>query len=358
MSSPISIQALSLLKAIITERSLSRAEENLCISRSTANRMMHGLRTHFGDPLYMRTREGLSPTHAALTLLPYIQRLERSYHQIVSIKPFDPATSTSEVTVGLLGDDSDCLVSELIDLVRLNAPHVTLKFIHISEDRFEMLREGRLDFVISSLPGSIGKPFHTLPLASSRFVLVCSPEHRAEMGEIIAGLALETPVSMADAGEVRQESVASGLSAMPQGFEFTAIHDAARPLILTDTIERSVAVLRADTSLSGSLVSKRVTDTLKLVENGIVVSTPDRSFYWAAQTPQTFRTRALRAAYSNAAFEDFIGTDDASLVERAGGRVRCIEQASPNLKVTFPEDLAFAETVMRTRGEEGAVVCG
>ena len=177
MSSPISIQALSLLKAIITERSLSRAEENLCISRSTANRMMHGLRKHFGDPLYMRTREGLSPTRAALTLLPYIQRLERSYHQIVSIKPFDPATSMSEVTVGLLGDDSDCLVSELIDLVRLNAPHVTLKFIHISEDRFEMLREGRLDFVISSLPGSIGKPFHTLPLASSRFVLVCSPEH-------------------------------------------------------------------------------------------------------------------------------------------------------------------------------------
>lgn len=190
----------------------------------------------------------------------------------------------------------------------------------------------------------------------AHIVVVCAPDRRDEIAEIIAGLSLATPVSFADAGEVRQESVSSGLAAMPKGYAFCAIHDAARPLIETDTIERSVAVLRADPSLSGSLVSKRVTDTLKLVEDGMVVSTPDRSFYWAAQTPQTFRIKPLLDAYANAAFEDFIGTDDASLVERAGGLVRCVEQASPNLKVTFPEDLAMAEAVMRGRAGSGEVL--
>lgn len=186
-------------------------------------------------------------------------------------------------------------------------------------------------------------------------VVVCADERRAEMDEILESLALSTPVLFASSGEVRQESVSSGLEAIPAGFAYCAVHDAARPLIETDTIERSVAVLRADPSLSGSLVSKRVTDTLKLVEDGLVVSTPDRSFYWAAQTPQTFPVGVLRRAYANARFEDFIGTDDASLVERAGGTVRCVEQASPNIKVTFPEDLALAEIVMRGRGRQQEV---
>ena len=187
----------------------------------------------------------------------------------------------------------------------------------------------------------------------ARIVIVCAPDRADEMRSIVSDLAISTPVTFADAGEVRQESVASGLAAMPRGYAYVAIHDAARPLIETSTIERAIAVLRSDPALAGTLVSARVTDTLKLVEDGIVVSTPDRSFYWAAQTPQTFRTRVLEDAYANAAFEDFIGTDDASLVERAGGIVRCVEPASPNIKVTFPEDLAVAETLLGVRCDRG-----
>ena len=190
----------------------------------------------------------------------------------------------------------------------------------------------------------------------AHIVVVCAADRRDEIAEIASGLALSKPLSMADSGEVRQESVTSGLAAMPSGYAYVAIHDAARPLIQTDTIERAIAVLRADRTLSGTLVSKRVTDTLKLVEDGVVVSTPDRSFYWAAQTPQTFRTKVLLNAYANARFEDFIGTDDASLVERAGGLVRCVEPSSPNFKITFPEDLALAETIMRMRGGAGEVL--
>jgi 2-C-methyl-D-erythritol 4-phosphate cytidylyltransferase len=190
----------------------------------------------------------------------------------------------------------------------------------------------------------------------AHIVVVCAPDRRDEIAEIIAGLSLATPVSFADAGEVRQESVSSGLAAMPKGYAFCAIHDAARPLIETDTIERSVAVLRADPSLSGSLVSKRVTDTLKLVEDGTVVSTPDRSFYWSALTPQVFRMRAVLAAHRSAVRDGYVGTDDASLVERVGGRVRCVESPRDNIKVTLPEDLAVAEASLRQRlGAEG---CG
>lgn len=194
--------------------------------------------------------------------------------------------------------------------------------------------------------------FDAAPSVAS-IVIVCAPDRADEMRDIISDLALSKPVIFADAGEVRQESVASGLAAMPRGYAYVAIHDAARPLIETSTIERAIAVLRSDPALAGTLVSARVTDTLKLVEDGIVVSTPDRSFYWAAQTPQTFRTRVLEDAYANAAFEDFIGTDDASLVERAGGIVRCVEPASPNIKVTFPEDLAVAETLLSVRCDRG-----
>lgn len=183
----------------------------------------------------------------------------------------------------------------------------------------------------------------------AHIVIVCVESRRDEIEGILAGLSLSTPVSLADSGEVRQESVASGLAAMPKGHAYCAIHDAARPLIECETIERSIACLRADKTLSGTLVAARVTDTLKLVEEGIVVSTPDRSFYWAAQTPQTFRTRVLEDAYASASFEYFIGTDDASLVERAGGRIRCIEPAASNLKVTYPEDLAIAEVLLSRR---------
>ena len=187
-------------------------------------------------------------------------------------------------------------------------------------------------------------------------VVVCARERRGEMRSVVEGLALKTPVTLADAGEVRQESVASGLAELPAGYAFCAVHDAARPLIETETIERAIAALRSDSTLAGTIVARRATDTLKLAEDGIVVSTPDRSFYWAAQTPQTFRVRILRAAYDNALFEDFIGTDDASLVERAGGKVLCVEPLGSNLKVTYPDDLALAEAIMRQRGCGEALV--
>ena len=148
----------------------------------------------------------------------------------------------------------------------------------------------------------------------------------------------------------------SGLEAMPEGFHLVAIHDGARPLIAVEDIERCLDVVRADAALDGAICAFRCIDTLKLVEDGDIVATPDRSFYWCAQTPQCFRASAILAAHRAAQRDAYVGTDDASLIERLGGRVRCVESPRDNIKVTLPEDLAVAEASMRRRlGSEG---CG
>ena len=85
------------------------------------------------------------------------------------------------------------------------------------------------------------------------------------------------------------------------------------------------------------------------MEGDTIVATPDRSLYWAAQTPQVFRTRALVSAYRAALHEDYQGTDDSSLVERHGGRVRVVETSRDNIKVTIPEDLAVVEATLEQR---------
>ncbi len=191
--------------------------------------------------------------------------------------------------------------------------------------------------------------FDRAPSVAS-IVLVCAPDRRAEVGsDVLSKLTLRCPVTIASAGDTRQASVMSGLEAMPRGYELVAVHDAARPLIEVDDIERACVAVRADASLAGAVCAARSIDTLKLVEGDTIVATPDRSLYWAAQTPQVFRTRALVSAYRAALHEDYQGTDDSSLVERHGGRVRVVETSRDNIKVTIPEDLAVVEATLEQR---------
>lgn len=195
-------------------------------------------------------------------------------------------------------------------------------------------------------------PLATLDRAPSvaRIVVVCSPDRAAEVERDVLGrLALSTPVTLAPSGATRQESVRSGLDACPSDLELVAVHDAARPLVEAELVERVIAAVRSDPSLAGAILATRSVDTLKLVEGTTIVATPDRSLYWAAQTPQVFRRRVLLAAHKAAAYEEYQGTDDASLVERVGGRVRVVESTRDNLKVTVPEDLAIAEATLERR---------
>lgn len=184
----------------------------------------------------------------------------------------------------------------------------------------------------------------------ARHVVVCAPDRVAQVErDVLARLSLRKPVTFAPSGSTRQESVFSGLGVVPRELELVAVHDAVRPLVETEMIERVIAVVRADPSLAGAILAARSTDTLKLVEGDTIVATPDRSFYWAAQTPQVFRTRTLVSAHKAALWDEFQGTDDSSLVERRGGRVRCVESTHDNIKVTLPEDLAIAEAALARR---------
>ncbi len=180
-------------------------------------------------------------------------------------------------------------------------------------------------------------------------VVVCPAGRVDETREVVSKVKAHVPVSFVPGGTTRQESCLAGIRAVPAGFAFVAIHDGARPLIQPATVEAVIARVREDASLAGAICAHPSADTLKVVEEGQVVSTPDRSRYWAVQTPQVFRTQDVLAAHERAAEEGFVGTDDSSLVERAGGRVACVESPSDNMKVTMPEDRAPIEAILERR---------
>jgi 2-C-methyl-D-erythritol 4-phosphate cytidylyltransferase len=148
-------------------------------------------------------------------------------------------------------------------------------------------------------------------------------------------------------GEHRSESVANALSLCAG--ELVVVHDAARPLVTPDLIDSMVEELAAEEEAAGVIAATPVTDTIKRAsDGGQVERTLDRAGLWAVQTPQVFRTAALRDALADPdSLPD--ATDDAMLVERRGGRV-LIHSASPaNIKVTTPFDLRVAELLLRER---------
>jgi 2-C-methyl-D-erythritol 4-phosphate cytidylyltransferase len=159
-------------------------------------------------------------------------------------------------------------------------------------------------------------------------------------------------------GETRAQSVANALEAVGTGF--AAIHDAARPLLTPALVEALVADLDANEDAAGVIAAAPVTDTIKrgvrcsLGSDGnqkeqlTVEATEDRSRLWRAQTPQVFRTAALREALVTVERPEE-ATDEAMLVERAGGTVLIHPVAELNLKVTTPLDLRVAELLLAER---------
>jgi 2-C-methyl-D-erythritol 4-phosphate cytidylyltransferase len=145
-------------------------------------------------------------------------------------------------------------------------------------------------------------------------------------------------------GATRSESVRAALAAGGPGH--VVVHDAARPLVQPELFTRVVEALEA---ADCAIAAARVTDTIKEAEGDVVVATHDRSRLWAVQTPQAFRREALAAALDVDASVLATATDDASLVERAGGTVRVVEASPANFKVTTPHDLRVAELLLAER---------
>ena len=181
-------------------------------------------------------------------------------------------------------------------------------------------------------------------------VVVCHPERVAEFRvSAVEPYCIRTPVTLVPGGETRQASVTRGLAAVPSSVETVMVHDGARPLVTPQLIAGPLAALASSVDVDGVVVGYPAVDTLKIVSDGAVTETPDRTRYWAVQTPQVFRAATLRAAYAAADRDRFLGTDDASLVERNGGRVVVFEGPRDNVKVTTAEDLVFVEAALRFR---------
>ena len=205
-----------------------------------------------------------------------------------------------------------------------------------------------------------GRPLMTWSVAAfdrselvQHIVVVAPAERTAEMrARAVDPFGFETPVTFAAAGPTRQDSTRAGLAAVPAGMDIVAVHDSARPLIRVETIDGALRALDAAPELDGVVCGQPAIDTLKLVDGpggARFCDTPDRALYWTVQTPQVFRTAALRRAFELADSQGFVGTDDASLVERAGGAVMGYRSPRDNLKVTVPEDLPLVEALLRAR---------
>ncbi len=170
-------------------------------------------------------------------------------------------------------------------------------------------------------------------------VVVCPEDRQGEYLErAIDPFPFVTPVVMAPSGSIRQESAFSGLEYVPESYEYVVLHDGARPLISPELIAHTISVVKGNMDADGAVVAHPSIDTLKLVENGVIVGTPDRSVFWNAQTPQVFRAGIYRRAHAAALADGFVGTDDSSLIERLGGRVLVVEGKRDNIKLTVPED--------------------
>ena len=144
-------------------------------------------------------------------------------------------------------------------------------------------------------------------------------------------------------GASRQESVQQGLENLSKDIKLAAIHDGARPLASYELIDRSI---RAANSYGAAAPAIPVKDTIKTVEGGIVVNTPDRSKLRAVQTPQVFDIDLLKGALKKAWEDGAEVTDDCSAVERLGMKIKIVEGEERNLKITTPMDLKIAEMLL------------
>lgn len=165
--------------------------------------------------------------------------------------------------------------------------------------------------------------------------------------EIVRRFGLRKVTDVVPGGADRQGSVRAGLEAVRGRADVVVVHDGARPLVSPALVDATVD--RCDRT-SGVIAAVPVRDTLKVSEEGRVSATLDRSRLWAAQTPQTFPFDLLFEAHLRAEAEGFRGTDEASLVERLGGKVLLLEGSYDNLKVTTPEDLGVGEAILSREG--------
>jgi 2-C-methyl-D-erythritol 4-phosphate cytidylyltransferase len=181
--------------------------------------------------------------------------------------------------------------------------------------------------------------------ACKGIILAINRQDEGEFQALFKRYHIKKVINLVTGGTERQFSIFNALkTVMSDGM--ILVHDAARPLIQIEQIHRLVK--RAEET-GAAIIGVPAKDTMKTVKDGLVAATVERSSLWAVQTPQAFRISLLREAYEKADRDGFLGTDDASLVERLNHPIAMVEGGYENIKLTTPEDLYIAEAILEKR---------
>jgi 2-C-methyl-D-erythritol 4-phosphate cytidylyltransferase len=181
----------------------------------------------------------------------------------------------------------------------------------------------------------------------SRFLIATHADEIEPLNQRIAAEHLSRPFRVLQGADTRQESVAEALAQVPQGTELVLVHDAVRPLVTRDQVERVIAEARR---CRAAILGIPAMDTVKEVKRAslpedvaLITATIPRERIVLAQTPQVFEAALLREAFARAAADGFTASDEAALVERLGHDVHVVLGSERNLKITRPGDLEIAE---------------
>lgn len=175
-------------------------------------------------------------------------------------------------------------------------------------------------------------------------IIATSKDHIPDIHSMFKRISGDVILKVVEGGSERQFSIYNALREISEEATLVAVHDAVRPFIRPALIIECCNMAK---EFGGAVLGVPAKDTIKQVnEENVIKATPDRSFLWQAQTPQVFQKELLIKAYESALKENFIGTDDASLVERIGGKVQMVEGDRENLKITYPVDLKIAELIL------------
>lgn len=193
--------------------------------------------------------------------------------------------------------------------------------------------------------------FETSPLIRSIVLVVGEEDLDYCLKEIVEKYQLHKITRVIPGGKERQDSVRNGIQALPNDTEIVVIHDGVRPFVTREMVEESI---RGAKRLGAVVLAMPVKDTVKMTNtDGIVLKTLERESLWQIQTPQAFQAEMIREAYRRATEGGFVGTDDASLVERLGTRVHILPGSYTNIKITTQEDLLWARLFVRETSSAG-----
>ena len=191
------------------------------------------------------------------------------------------------------------------------------------------------------------RTIQAIPAIREVIVVVPAGAEREWRETIVDSYGLTKVAHVLTGGPTRQDSVSQGLANVSPGTDIVVIHDGVRPFATPKMFEHCI---QAATEVDGAIVAMKVQDTTKRVsEDGMIRETIDRKGLWTAQTPQAFRYDVLVNALDHARTNHIQMTDEAALVERLGYKVKVHEGSSDNMKITTPQDLAFAESFLHWR---------